>query len=249
MPNQHGAWAMLAVPFLTGVVRGGPIWAHLLLLVCWLVGYFAFFAAGQWLRSRRSTRLRTPVLVYGLATLAFGAPLVAMRPDLLVWGAVYLPLAAISLGFSARRDDRALLNDAATIIAACLMTPVAYQLGQGSVPWSDSLDWHRVWWATVALLCYFFGTSLYVKTVIRERTNAAYHRASVGYHAAVVLFWAIAGWWGAPIRAPVWCTLLGFFAVMTIRAAVMAGRRVKPMSVGLGELAASTVLLAVVLAV
>ena len=103
-------------------------------------------------------------------------------------------------------------------------------------------------WACAALLCYFFGTSLAVKTVIRERTNRAFHRASIGYHAAVTLAWIVVAVLKLAGSGWVPWAMVGFFAVMTIRAWVIAGRRLRPRSVGLGELAASAALLALTLA-
>jgi hypothetical protein len=67
VPNQHGAWAMLAGPLLVGILAGGAAWVHLPLTVLWFLGYFAFFAAARWLKSRRRRRYLGPVVVYALA--------------------------------------------------------------------------------------------------------------------------------------------------------------------------------------
>src|SRR5690625_1636315 len=40
VPNQHGAWAMVIVPALAGVLLSGPSWRHVPLLGLWWVGYF-----------------------------------------------------------------------------------------------------------------------------------------------------------------------------------------------------------------
>ena len=64
---------MLAGPLLVGVLASEPRWVHLPLTLLWFVGYFAFFAIGLWLRSRRKARYRPPVRAYGLATLPFAA--------------------------------------------------------------------------------------------------------------------------------------------------------------------------------
>lgn len=234
---------MLSVPLLVGVVRSGPSLSHLLVGLFWFAGYFAFFAAGQWLRARRSLRRRRalvpPLLTYTSLSALLGLVLAWDRPDLLPWTVAFLPLAATSLAHSWRHRDRALLNDAVTIAAACLIAMVAYQIGTQTGFTLADHGWRVMAGATLALFGYFFGTGLYVKTVIRERSNRAYHRASVGYHALVTLLalWALLAGAGVP-----W-TVVVFFGVMTARAAVMAGRTVRPRSVGLGELAASTVLL------
>lgn len=252
MPNQHGAWAMLAVPFLVGVLRGGPHALHLLLAACWLLGYFAFFAAGLWLRSRRNSRYLPALLTYAGGCAVVGLGLVALRPDLLGWLRIYVPIAAVSLLYSARRDDRALLNDIVTILAACMMAPVAATVGsraaQAVAGGADGIGVLRhvdpaMPWVTAALATYFVGTSLYVKTVIRERRSRGYHVASGVYHALAAVFWLVAPWVGAPVPPVARWLLVAFFVVMTVRAVVMAGRRVRPMKVGLGEIAASTVLL------
>ena len=58
IPNQHGAWAMLATPLLVGILASRPTWAHLPLTAFWFLGYFAFFAAGLWLKAAPARRAR-----------------------------------------------------------------------------------------------------------------------------------------------------------------------------------------------
>lgn len=249
IPKQHGAWAMLAVPFLVGVLRGGPAWPQVPLGVAWLVGYLGFAAAGLWLRSRRRPAYRTPVLVYGAVSLLAGIVTLVLRPDLLWWAPVYAPFAAVSLWFSSRRRDRALANDVVTIVAASLMTLVAASAGRlGTV--AAALTDVPLLGSTAALAVYFVGTSLYVKTLIRERTSHAYKVASITYHGVATALAALLPLLlPAEVRPPL-ATHVGlvvFFAATTLRAAVLAGRRIRPMKVGLGELALSTALAALVL--
>ncbi|GAB48423.1 YwiC-like family protein [Mobilicoccus pelagius] len=244
IPKQHGAWAMLAVPFLVGVVRSGLAWPQIPLGIAWLVGYLGFAAAGLWLRSRRRRAYLTPVLVYGGVSLLGGLAALALRPGLLLWAPIYAPFAAVSLWFSARRADRALTNDIVTIVAASLMTLVAASAGRlGSV--AAALRDGPLLGATLALAVYFVGTSLYVKTLIRERASHGYKVASIAYHATSTALAA-----SLPFLVPVshrppagvHVGLVVFFAVTTVRAAVLAGRRIRPMKVGLGELALSAAL-------
>ena len=44
---------MVIAPFMVGAIAGGFAWVHVPLLAFWLIGYFAFFATSQWLRSGR----------------------------------------------------------------------------------------------------------------------------------------------------------------------------------------------------
>ncbi len=239
---------MLSVPLVVGTLRSGVTAAHALLVAFWFVGYFAFFATATWLHARRQARHRAPMLVYALLAGVSGLALAWWRADLLGWIWIYLPLALTSLWYSARRADRALVNDGLTILAACLVGLVSYQVGSHRAPDLTDPGWVTMLWSWAAILCYFFGTSLAVKTVIRERTNRAFHRASVGYHAAVTLGWVVVA--ALKLAGPGWpaWAVAGFFAVMTVRAWAIAGRRLRPRSVGLGELAASAVILGLTLA-
>ena len=97
VPNQHGAWAMLATPLLVGVLASEPRWVHLALAAFWVVGYFAFFATGLWLKSHRKARYLPPVRTYGLAALVLGAVVLVIDPALVVWAPLFVPPLAVGL--------------------------------------------------------------------------------------------------------------------------------------------------------
>lgn len=254
IPKQHGAWAMLTVPLLVGAIRSGWSLAHVPLTVCWIVGYLGFAAAGLWLRSGRKEVYLTPVLVYAGVSLVAGLALLALRPELAWWAPVFAPFAAVSLWYSSRRRDRALGNDVVTILAASLMTLVAAsagRLGETGNALGAAVSDAPLVGSTLALALYFVGTSLYVKTLIRERGSRAYRWASIGYHAAATVLWAVVpSLLPAELRPPQLTQglLVAFFAVTTARAAVLAGRRIRPMKVGLGEIALSVALALILLA-
>ncbi len=222
---------MLASPFLVGVVASSPRWVHLPLLLLWFVGYFAFFAAGLWLKSGRRARYLPPVRAYGLATLPPALVVLLLRPDLVVWAPLFAPLLLAGLWFAARRQDRSLPSGLATILAACLMTMVAFDAGDGT-------DWSRAWTLTAVLATYFVGTLLYVKTMIRERDSRTYYRLSVGYHVVVAVALAWVSLW-----------LAGLFALLAVRAAVLPGRGLSPKQVGIGEILANVAVVVLALLV
>jgi hypothetical protein len=242
VPKQHGAWAMLAVPLVAGVWQAGPSWVHLPLALFWVVGYLAFHAAGRWLRTRRRDGVPAPLLTYGLACVPLGIVTALAAPQLIRWVPAFLPLLAVSLWWTARGAERSLRNDGATVLAACLMAPVAFDAGGGE-------EWATLWMTTGWLLAYFLGTVLYVKTMIRERGRRPYLLASVGYHlgglAAAVGFASATpgGWW-----------LAALWAVLALRAVVgptlnaRRARPLRPVVVGVGEILASLALLVIVTA-
>ncbi|MFJ6794514.1 YwiC-like family protein [Streptomyces sp. NPDC091268] len=231
IPDQHGAWAMLAVPYLAGTLlapRPGP--QHVLLFAAWLLGYAAAFHAQQWLRLRtrglRSARRHArPAVVFGAAFAAAALPVAAAYPWLVAAGALAAPFVAVNTWFAWRGRERALANGLAAVLPACGMLLVAARLGGAGLPWA----------AALACLLYFAGTVPYVKTMIRERNSRAYYRGSVAYHAAAL---AVAG-----CLAP-WLALP--FAAYLARAAALPGRALKPPAVGAVELCCSAALLAAV---
>ncbi|MCA0435666.1 MAG: YwiC-like family protein [Actinobacteria bacterium] len=245
LPRQHGAWAMLLVPAVVGAVRGGFDGLQLVLAVGVLTAYGAVNAAGLAVRARDRRRYLRPVLTYGGLAALCGIVALVAHPALLVWLSAYLPLGLVAGFLTWRRRERSLLNDAVTILAACLVAGVMFQAGPGRDgldPLGSLAQWQQMAWVVVALFAYFFGTALYVKTVIRERTNPAYHRASVGYHAGWAVFWALSGLVGVPVGAATRVGLVVLFLLLTARAKVMAGRRVKPLYVGLGEIGFSALI-------
>lgn len=247
VPNQHGAWAMLVVPPIVGAARSGPTWSHLLLFAAWLSAYLAFYAVGLWLKSHRKPRYRPAALAYAASTAVLGVPLLISHPELLRWAVVFGPLLALSLGYSARRDDRALTNDLLTTAAASAMVVVAGSLGADAAApaplgafgpaWFPGGADAELWSAALVLFVYFAGTAFYVKTMIRERGSRGWLVASIAWHVmtlgVTLLVWPGAAW------------LMG---ITLVRAVVVPWRwpRATAAQIGVGEVVVS-VLLAVAL--
>jgi len=227
VPNQHGAWAMLASPLLVGAIASGAAPIHALLAVWWFLGYFAFFATSLWLKSGRKARFQRPVVVYAASAAALGGLLAWLRPDLLRWAPLFVLPLGVGLWAAAHRQERALLAGVTTVIGSALMTVVAYDAGGGS-------DWVRAWWLAATQFLYFAGTVFYVKSMIRERGNERFHAVSVAAHAAATLVLAARSGW------------LGFvFALLTLRAWIVPKYRLTPKQIGIAEIA-STVVVALV---
>jgi hypothetical protein len=104
-PPQHGAWAMLLVPWLTGVLIAGFHWAHLPLLVAWIAGYLLSYYALQAIKTRRLSRVQPQLLLYGPITAALGLLVVTVRPQLLIYAPAYALLLALNV-FYARAHHR-----------------------------------------------------------------------------------------------------------------------------------------------
>jgi hypothetical protein len=227
VPNQHGAWAVLASPLLVGIVAGGFAWVHLPLAAFWFAGYFAFFATSLWLKARRRPRYWPAVRAHGAVAGALGVLTLVVQPGLVVWAPIFLLPCGIGLWAAAYRRDREVLSGLATVAGSALMTVVAYSAGSG-------VDLDRAWLLALVQFLYFGGTVLYVKSAIRERGNRSFLLTSVALHAAATL---------AMLVVTPWIALV--FLALTVRAAVVPPRSPSPKVLGIWEIVA-TVIVAVV---
>jgi hypothetical protein len=224
IPPQHGAWAMLLVPWLAGVLAAGFRWLHLPLLGAWVAGYLFSYYALQAIKTGRPGRVRAQLLAYGLPTAALGWVVLVLRPAVLWYAPAYAALLAVNLAYARRRAERALVNDLASVALSCLMVLVSATVaGQ---PAGAVLP------VAVAVAAYFTGTVLYVKTMIRERDSTPYYWASVGFHGAAL---AVAAFASLP--------MLVVFLILLVRAAVNPRLGLTPKQVGLTEIAASVLVL------
>ena len=96
---------MLATPLLVGILASQPRWVHLPLTAFWFVGYFAFFATGLWLKSRRKPRYWPPVRTYAAAATLLGALTLALDPGLILWAPLFVVPLGIALLPSHRPHD------------------------------------------------------------------------------------------------------------------------------------------------
>lgn len=250
---------MLIAPWLVGLIivgaHGRFAAADVVLFALWIAGYFAFYATSLWLKSRRRPRYLPSTRAYTGLVLALGLVTVILQPTIWSWLLVYVPVLVAGLWFAYRRDDRSLASGAATVTAACLMPAVVY--ADGLFDFVDGIG--AAAYDAIGLVClacfgYFFGTVLYVKTLIRERGHVGYVVASVAWHvvcagAAVPL--AVVG---SPLASWAGWTLVALFTALAARALLlplcwpMRGKTLAPGRIGIGELFATLALVAVLTA-
>jgi len=216
---------MLLLPWLAGTIIAGFRWLDVPLLLAWLTGYLTSYYALLAVKTRRPGRVRAQLWVYGTPTVVLGALVLALRPSVLWYAPAYALLFAVNVAHAARRDDRALLNDLASVVQSCLMVLVCATVADAPLS--------RVAVAFVALTIYFTGVVLHVKALIRERDNPRYRWASLAYH---LIAFGVSLWFGLALAI--------VFGLLAVRAWVMAGRRLRPGVLGVVEVGASLALLA-----
>lgn len=230
MPNQHGAWFMLFIPPLMGIILQ-PSWAAVPLFITWWAGYFTYFAITIWVKSRLRTKHLPPVLTYGAITALAGIAALITQWQLIAWLPIFAPIIAVAVYETIKRRERSLVSGWSTVLAAAMMLPTVASISTSGTPAAVSAD---LWWATAWFALYFGGSIYYVKTLIRDFGNHARFIQSVGFHAAVFIG-AIALAVAQPHTWPVVAVgaLLAARSYAVPRIAQRRGKRIPPKYVGM----------------
>jgi hypothetical protein len=163
LPKEHGAWAMLYVPFVLGTIVAGKVslaWFALLLAVS------ALFISREsmliWWRARSRNRdargAGTTLLIYlAIAALA-GAPLILFaKLYVLVPLAIFGGLLLVLNGKQALTlDDRTITGEVLAICGLTMTAPAAFYVAGGE--WTST-----AWWLWALSAVYFSSSVFYVK--------------------------------------------------------------------------------------
>lgn len=233
IPREHGAWAMVSVPFLFGMMAGHPRWVHAPLFLAWFLFYLSSYPLLQAVRRRKDgARWLRWAALYGAAALVCLIPPLLDDPTLLYFGIPLALLLPVLAWHAKRKSERAIWNDLCGILIFSLGGAAAYLYGGGG--------WDRDMAAIVLFsFLYFSGTAFFVKSVFRERKNKRW----TGYA------------WACHLLLPFVPLALGYpnlafaFLFPLARALALAGRAMRPMTIGMIEIggAAQFLILAVLL--
>jgi hypothetical protein len=229
---------MLLVPLLVGVAASHPAPWHLVLAGAAVTAYLASASVQAWTRARRSRAYRAPIVAYGGLFAILGLTLVVAFPALLLTLVVAGPAAVLVLGGARPGTRRDLANSLAQVVQALVLVPAAAWV-------SGSFEAGPVATATAVAAGYLIGTVLVVRSVMRERGNEAFAALSVGFHVVLVGL-ALAA---LPTAYAVVAAALALraLALPILQRRLSAGPRpLRPIHVGLVEIAASIATVAVV---
>ncbi|WP_019153267.1 YwiC-like family protein [Robertmurraya massiliosenegalensis] len=188
LPKQHGAWAMLIIPFWLSVVASGFRWQQIPLFMGWLLLYLATFPMLQMVKGKKVSFYRKWTVIYLIpALLLLMIPLWA-RPSIAVFGLLMLPFFVINVYFSKKKQDRNLWNDFSAILVFAIGGLASGFLPNGEMNSGTILVF-------ITSILFFVGSTFYVKTMIREKKNVTYKWISWIYHAIVPIAFLIIGYW------------------------------------------------------
>lgn len=236
VPPQHGAWAFLGLPIALGweVVDLSPL--VVLLGVGFVVAYPASYFLIATLRYPRPERYRKGLVLWGGLGVAIAVVLLLARPWLVWVGLAYLVAFGINLAFAQAHNERSLINDAVFIIECVAIVPVVWAVEAstgGWIPPSPTAVGSTLWTLTVFAALALVGSTMHVRSLIRERRNAKFRLASqvvAGVSLAVATLLAVPLGMAATVMTAV------AFGFLFVRSLVVGMKPMKPGVIGVFEL-------------
>lgn len=244
--SQHGAYAMLAVPFIAGLrYTLQPGWWLTAVAAGWVCAYMAFNAITLSLKApkKRKASFRPPLITYSVLAAVFGVVSILFGGlGLLGWVGLLLFPGTIALWCAATGQERSVLSGMmTTLVASAIGLVVAYP---SLTSWlhfgSARLD-------AILTICfgYFFGTVLHVKALVREHGKSGARFRNLCWHVLVLGFaitsaFGTLNWWWAVLA-------LGWLVRSCVMSWFDSRGRISVSTVGLVEVAFSLLLLLAVI--
>lgn len=186
--NQHGAWVMALMPFIYALWKAPFVWQSVSLLFGWIALYLMTYPFLSLFKGKNLAFYGKWTGIYGGVALAFFLPAWCYNTHILYVGLMMLPFVAVSIYYTKTRNERALCNDFSAIFIFAIMGMGAYYFTTNTM---DTTLWQIGLYPSL----FFIATTLYVKSVLRERKNAHYLYASLGVHGVILAFFAHQSLW------------------------------------------------------
>ncbi|MFZ7944571.1 MULTISPECIES: YwiC-like family protein [Bacillaceae] len=220
LPKQHGAWAMLIIPFWLGVIDGGFLWRHIPFFVGWLLLYLATYPMLLLFKKKKLTFYTKWSLIYLVPALLLLLLPLLERPSIVFFGLLMIPFFIINAYFTAKNQDRAFMNDLSAVFAFSIAGLAGSYLGRGAV------SFETIIFPFLTSVLFFIGCTFYVKSMIREKKNTKFKWISWAYHLLLVAAWIAAGYWIAALS----------FIPSLLRAILFYGKKLSPKQIGIYEI-------------
>jgi hypothetical protein len=219
LPKQHGAWAMLIIPFWLGVASSGFLWEHIPFFFGWLLLYLATYPLLLIFKRKKIPFYSKWAAIYFVPAVSLLLIVLLSRPSMIYFGLVMIPFFFVNAYFSGKNQDRALLNDFSAIITFSIAGLASSYLPEGRINADAILIFS-------ASILFFIGSTFFVKSMIREKKNVNFKWISWGFHLFVPLLWLTLGEWVVAIA----------FLPSLIRAIIFYGKPLSPKQIGIYEI-------------
>ncbi|WP_209125234.1 YwiC-like family protein [Alkalihalobacillus sp. BA299] len=221
IPREHGAWAMLIIPYVLGALFSSTNWIHLFFFIGILSFYFATGPVLAYVRQPKLGKAVVPALwIYILTGCLFTIPVLTQLPFIAVILLGISPFFIMNLWFAKQKKERMFLNDVIAIFGLSFLVLIAFYIGHREIPTQAYL-------IMFLNFCFFIGSVFHIKTFIREHGNKQFQKLSNIYHSGLVIIPLLLG-------LP-WIALA--LAVSSLKTWLMPrNKKVKPVTLGLIEM-------------
>ncbi len=226
IPREHGAWAMLIVPYLIGMFASEVTWLHLIFFIGILAFYFASAPLLTVVRQPKLKKIAVPsFFIYVTIGAIFTFPVLYLHPEIILISLFIIPFFLLNIVFAKLKKERLFFNDLCAIIALSFLVVISYYIGTGTI--------EAITFILMAINIIFFTASVFhVKTLIRENGNKKFLWKSNVFHGFTVIIFIIVG---MPL-----ISLL--FLISSIKSWMMQKqKKYKPIQIGLIEIANSVI--------
>ncbi|MBP2241146.1 hypothetical protein J2Z40_001708 [Cytobacillus eiseniae] len=188
LPKQHGAWAMLIIPFWLGVVASEFLWSHIAFFIGWLFLYLSTYPMLLLFKKKKMQYYLKWTFIYFIPAILLLLIPLFVRPSIIIFGLVMIPFFIINAYFSSKNRERAFLNDMSAICVFAIAGLASSYLVNGEINNLAIIVF-------ITSILFFAGCTFFVKTMIREKKNPIFKWISWGFHIAVPLVSFVLGEW------------------------------------------------------
>jgi len=220
LPKQHGAWAMLIIPFWLGVIDGGFLWQHIPFFLGWLLLYLATYPMLLLFKKKKLHFYTKWTLIYMVPALMLLLIPLLERPAIVFFGLMMIPFFIINAYYTSKNQDRAFINDMSAIFAFSIAGLASSYLGRGVVTFEPFT------FTFITSILFFLGCTFYVKSMIREKKNTKFKWISWTYHLLLVAAWLVFGFWIIALA----------YIPSLLRAVLFYGKKLSPKQIGIFEI-------------
>lgn len=103
IPKQHGAWAMLVIPFLLSVILGKPTMYHIPLFLAWFFYLFSYVSISYVHKTKTEKEYLHASIVYFIIAVIFGMISLLYEWRILLFVIVMIPFFIVNMYYARQK--------------------------------------------------------------------------------------------------------------------------------------------------